>query len=127
MSSAPFFSTTGTENWLAEEPRPPAPGLSATTFLRVQTVCEGSWEGTESVYAILIGHVSLEPSSKMWNRVHVTYRRPYHGLLGLLSIVMYSLSLKECVSTVPVVGSKLVAAMAARRPGVHVAPLSSDL
>ncbi len=87
-SSFPFFSTTGTENWLAENPRPPAPGASATTFFWVQTVREGSCEGTESVYASLIGHVSLEPSSRMWNRVHVTYSRPYQGLLGLLSIVM---------------------------------------
>src|SRR6266480_2063359 len=48
-SSFPLFSTTGTENWLAEKPRPPAPGLSATTFLWVQTASDGSWLGTESV------------------------------------------------------------------------------
>jgi hypothetical protein len=48
-SSFPFFSTTGTENWLAENPKPPAPGASATTFFCVQTAREGSCEGTESV------------------------------------------------------------------------------
>ena len=105
MSRMPPFWTTGTENWLAEKPRPPAPGWSATTLVCFQTVLDGSKVGTTSVYASWIGQVSLEPSSRMWNRVHERYRRPYQGLVGWLSIVMYSLSLKECASTVPVVAS----------------------
>ena len=56
--------------------------------------------------SVVVGDVpevpALEPSSRMWNRVHDTYSRPYQGLVGWLSTVMYSLSLKIDVSTLPV-------------------------
>ena len=41
MSSAPFFSTTGTENWLADSPRPPLPESSGTTDVCCQTASDG--------------------------------------------------------------------------------------
>ena len=46
MSSAPFFSTTGTENWFAENRRAArARSRRATTCFWVQTVSDGSCEG----------------------------------------------------------------------------------
>src|SRR5947209_11927701 len=62
----------------------------------------------------------------MWNFVQVTYSRPKCGLFGLLSTVIVGRSLKIDVSGPPRLGLKLVAAIAAWRPGVHVCPLSRE-
>src|ERR687888_1794609 len=41
ISRSPFFSTTGTENWSADSPTRPLPGLSGTTWLYWNVVSAG--------------------------------------------------------------------------------------
>ena len=54
MSSPPWLSTTGVENWFAEAPFPSSPGLSGTTAVCAHTEVAGSAVGIESVCAAWI-------------------------------------------------------------------------
>ena len=96
-SSAPFFSTTGTENWLARIPTPPAPGVVGHDVLvlpdRERGVLRGHRVGVRELDRTGVAGAVVKDVEPRVRHVQPAVV----GAAGLLSTSMYSLSLNECV------------------------------